>query len=47
MDQKTLETLASLGCEVEEGGLGQTSRLYLRVQVDQMTCEHSCPPGPG
>lgn len=29
MDQKTLETLASpLGCEVEERGLGHTSRLY-------------------
>lgn len=33
-DQKTLETLASpLSCEVEEGRLGHTSQLYLRVQM--------------
>lgn len=47
MDQKTLETLASpLGCEVEEGRLGHATQLYLRVQMDQTACEHSCPPGP-
>lgn len=36
-----------LGCEVEEGRLGHTSRLYVRVQMDQTACEHSCLPGPG